>query len=127
MLCSLKSSTVPTRMMRMPLNAEPVRNISVPQVEQKWLVMVLPDSIVLFWENSFKRSSPRLNFVCSSWAMKLLAKADAVNTVQTLTFSFLHLILTTDVSPWQSVQWHWNVSTSPGLVSGYAEDLNERC
>lgn len=91
---------VPIRKMLFPGEPELTRYMSVPHVEQKWFVMLLPEAMVSDWLKVFRFSRPRRCFRCVSAMMKLDANMDAV-------------IL------WQSEQLQTKLSTRPGPSVGY--------
>lgn len=98
------------RRMLLPGNADPTRYMSVPQLEQKWLVMVWPDGgepTVLDCPKDFRLSLPRRCCRCSSAMMKLEANIEAV-------------ILR------QSAQLQRKVPTRPGPSVGWAGVLDVR-
>lgn len=80
---SEKSSTVPHLMNRTPGNPELTRNIKIPHLEQKWLVIEFPVVVVVSWVKVVRsEASPRTNEVWVSSVVKLEANMDAVSLRQ---------------------------------------------
>lgn len=98
--CKSKSSTVPILVINKPGKPDEILYMRVPQTEQKWFSIVLPDSMVLFWENLVSASRPRVCVASEARTMKLDANMEAV-------------ILR------QSAQEQTKVSTRPGAVVGW--------
>lgn len=82
--CSLKSSTVPMRKMLFPGYPVLILFMSVPQTEQNWFVIVLPEAIVLLVAYSVNFSRPRMYLIAESLTMKFEANVEDVSFLQSV-------------------------------------------